>query len=216
MLSIIRNGIKELHERPIAALGAIAAVIALFRASPEIPMGIVGMDTPAGRTGQHGVVTWLILYIAVCFATAWFGSLIARGNKLSGAVMYPVLGLLAVTIGCYLASIHVASFELQLRGASRYEQEHVWFGMNVVWIGIMMSFIWTAMALACYAPSYDSLLNIDNVTDGGIYVFVGAGVLAVGLMLWATSYALILGLVPVVPEKDPLELTWNVLGAKNG
>ena len=203
---IIGNLVRQVIEEPITTLGTAAAVAALFVANPEI-LGLPEKPTvvtAAAMNDSGGLVTWVLLSAAVSFCLAKWGSLIARRRWTSGYMIAPIFGLISVVISCYLASKYLASFPLNaLVEKGLYGQKqvtHVWVGLNLVTISLIMSLMWTFALLTLYVPELIDLVDRYNYDDsdgafGAIIVIGSLLVLASFLFLWAVAYSLLLGLV---------------------
>ena len=202
MLSIIENAKNELVEKPISTLGAVAAVAALLIKAPEI---VLMNPSPQADTivgyGKQGLVTWLLLYAATCFLFGKFGSMVARRNAASGTLIYPVLGIITVFIGVYLASVYLSSFPLTVREDSS-GRIHEWFGIQLPFVGALMGLIWTTLAIATYWPDKDYEPSYREMDESAVQVFGFFGVVIVMMVLSSLAYALILGVVPIITPSE--------------
>ncbi|MEL7548219.1 MAG: hypothetical protein AAGJ84_16315, partial [Pseudomonadota bacterium] len=114
MKSILKSIRDEFQRSPIGTLGAIAAVLALFVANPEI-LNVTNTATaeadPTVRNSA-GLITWILLYVAVCYLFAKWGSVVIRQRYSTGFLTYPVFSVIVVTLGVYLASVYLGGFPL--------------------------------------------------------------------------------------------------------
>ncbi|RIJ16001.1 hypothetical protein D1227_06175 [Henriciella mobilis] len=205
MKKIWESAKREFTQNPVTTLGAIAAVLALFTHNPEI-LNVMGSDTgsiePTAR-GKSGIVTWVLLYVAVCFLLGWWGSNVYKSSAFAGVCILPVFGFVAAVTGMYLASIHLASFPL-IESGTGSEVAHQWLGLPSPIFALVFTSVWGFMSLATYLPQTDIYEQRAAQEEKGIYLFAFFVVEIVSLgSLWIIAHSLLFALVEPTIASSP-------------
>ncbi|MEP0313491.1 MAG: hypothetical protein ABJL57_06955 [Hyphomonas sp.] len=204
---------NEFQRAPVGTLGAIAAVLALFISNPEIlnVANTATTETDPTVRNSAGLVTWILLYLAVCYLFAKWTSVVIRGKYSTGILILPVFSIVAITIGTYLASIYLGGYPLYEKVGENGDKSHVWIGMYSPFFALMVSSIWALMVAGMLVPeaiSHDEQHNSDETASFSL-VFIMAVILLSGAVL---SHALMFGLVETVPVEAPTNGAAAILG----
>lgn len=211
MREIFDNAKREFVKTPIGVIGSLAAVAAVVWRNPEI-VNVFGSSAPeeTGRNGNAGIVTWLLLYTAICFLFSRWGSALYENNEIIGCFFLPVFGLIATCFGVYLASVYLSAFPLLEKG--EVYVSHSWINLPTPLFALIVVGIWGFMSLGSYLAitegfGYDSegsedtasAINMDGLDSrdtSAIVLLIFSGVSS--LFLWIVSHALIFALVETV------------------
>ena len=169
MLSIWESIKCEFQRSPIGTLGALAAVMALFIANPEILVVTNTETTSSDHTVRNsaGLVTWLLLYVSVCYLFAKWGSVVVREKFSTGIAAILVFSVIAITIGVYLASIYLGAFPLIMTDDEIHGTSYHWVGIRADAFSAIVSGLWVLMAGGVSLPetiSHDQA-HINNMSD---------------------------------------------------